>query len=77
MTKKNGWVGHVAHMGERRGIYRVLVEKPEGRRPLGRSWHRLKLAESLRFKDRTVHPGVSWSLPHHNWQCWMSGHLQC
>jgi len=30
------WVGHVAHMGEGRGMYRVLVRKPEGKRPLGR-----------------------------------------
>jgi len=30
------WVGHVAHMGERRGIYRVLVGKPEGKRLLVR-----------------------------------------
>jgi hypothetical protein len=30
------WAGHVAHVGERRGIYRVLVGKPEGKRPLGR-----------------------------------------
>ena len=29
------WAGHVAHMGEERGVYRVLVGKPEGRRPLG------------------------------------------
>jgi len=29
-------VGHVARMGEERGVYRVLVGKPEGRRPLGR-----------------------------------------
>ena len=28
--------GHVARMGEERGVYRVLVGKPEGRRPLGR-----------------------------------------
>ena len=28
--------GHVAHMGEDRGVYRVLVGKPEGRRPLER-----------------------------------------
>jgi len=28
------WVGHVAHTGERRGIYRVLVGKSEGKRPL-------------------------------------------
>jgi len=30
------WVGHVARMGERRGVYRVLVGKPEGKRPFGR-----------------------------------------
>ena len=30
------WVGHVARMGERRGVYRILVGKPEGKRPLGR-----------------------------------------
>jgi len=30
------WAGHVAHMGEGRGVYRVSVGKPEGRRPLGR-----------------------------------------
>jgi len=34
------WVEHVAHMRERRGIYRVLVGKPEGKRPLGRPRHR-------------------------------------
>jgi hypothetical protein len=30
------WAGHVARMGEGRGVYRDLVEKPEGKRPLGR-----------------------------------------
>jgi len=30
------WAGHVARMGERRGVYRVLVGKREGKRPLGR-----------------------------------------
>jgi hypothetical protein len=30
------WAGHVACMGEERGVYRVLVGKPEGKRPLGR-----------------------------------------
>ena len=33
-------MGHVAHMGEKRGIYRVLVGKPEGKRPLGTPRHR-------------------------------------
>jgi hypothetical protein len=30
------WVGHVAYMGEGRGVYRVLVGMPEGKRSLGR-----------------------------------------
>ena len=30
------WAVHVAHMGEERGVYRVLVGKPEGKSPLGR-----------------------------------------
>jgi len=34
------WAGDVARMGERTGVYRVLVGKPEGKRPLGRPRHR-------------------------------------
>ena len=30
------WAGHVARMGEEKGVYRVLVGKLEGQRPLGR-----------------------------------------
>jgi hypothetical protein len=30
---KSRWAGHVAHMGEERGEHRVLVGKPEGKRP--------------------------------------------
>jgi hypothetical protein len=33
-------VGHVARMGERTGVYRALVGKPEGKRLLGRPTHR-------------------------------------
>jgi hypothetical protein len=33
-------VGHVAHRGEERNGFRVLMEKPEGQRPLGRPRHR-------------------------------------
>jgi hypothetical protein len=35
-SRRMRWAGHVTRMGERRGVYRVLVEKPEGKRPLGR-----------------------------------------
>jgi hypothetical protein len=34
------WAEHVALMGERRGVYRVLVGKPDGKKPLGRSRRR-------------------------------------
>jgi len=39
-SRRMRWAGHVAHMGEKRGAYRILVGKPEGRRPLGRSRRR-------------------------------------
>jgi hypothetical protein len=35
-SRRMRWAGHVARMGERRGVYRVLVGKSEGKRPLGR-----------------------------------------
>ena len=35
-SRKTRWAGHVARMAEERGAYRVLVGKPEGKRPLGR-----------------------------------------
>ena len=35
-SRRIRWSGHVARMGKGRGVYRVLVGKPEGNRPLGR-----------------------------------------
>ena len=35
-SRRMRWAGHVARMGEDRGVHRVLVGKPEGKRPLGR-----------------------------------------
>ena len=35
-SRRMRWAGHVARMGEERGVYSVLVGKPEGRGPLGR-----------------------------------------
>jgi len=39
-SRRMRWAGHVAGMEERRGVYRVLVGKPEGKGPFGRPWHR-------------------------------------
>jgi hypothetical protein len=39
-ARRMRWVGHVAHMGEVRCAYNILVWRPEGRRPLGRTRHR-------------------------------------
>jgi len=39
-SRRMRWAGHVARMGEGRDICRVLMGKPEGKRPLGRPSHR-------------------------------------
>jgi hypothetical protein len=39
-SRRMRWAGHVAHTGEGRGVQRVLVRKPEGKRSLGRPRHR-------------------------------------
>ena len=38
--RRMGWAGHVVRMVDRRGVYRILVKKPEGKTPLGRSSRR-------------------------------------
>jgi len=39
-SRRMRWAGHVARMGEDRDVHRVLVGKPEGKRPLGRQRRR-------------------------------------
>jgi len=46
------WAGHVARMGVERGVYRVLVGKPEGKRPLGR--HRRRWVDNIRMDLQEV-----------------------
>jgi len=50
------WAGHVARMGERRGVYRVLVGKPGGKRPLGRP--RRRWENNIKMDLREVGRGV-------------------
>ena len=53
------WAGHVACMGEVRGVYRILVGKPEGRRPLGRS--RCRWVDNIRMDLQEVGCGyMDW-----------------
>jgi len=52
------WVGHVAHMGEGRSVRRVLVGKPEGKRPLGRS--RLRWEDNIKMDLWEVGGGGDW-----------------
>jgi len=53
------WAGHAAPMGERRGIYRVLVGKPEGKRPLGRPRHRWEKNITMNLQ-KVVCGGMEW-----------------
>jgi hypothetical protein len=61
-SRRFRWTGHVARMGERRGVYGVWVGKPEGRRPLGRPRHRWEdnIKMDLREVGRATCTGSIW-----------------
>jgi hypothetical protein len=56
------WAGHVARVGEKRGVYRLLVGKPEGKRPLGRSRRKWEDNINMEFRmwDVVAWTGSSW-----------------
>jgi hypothetical protein len=53
------WVGHVARMAEGRGVYRVLVGRPEGKRPLGRPRRRWENNIKLDLREIGI-DGANW-----------------
>jgi len=53
------WVGHVARMGEKRGVYRVLVGKLEGKRPIGRPRHKWEDNIKMSLQDVKC-GGMDW-----------------
>ena len=58
-SRRMRWAGHMTRMGEERGVYRVLVGKPEGKRPLGRP--RRRRVEYIRMDLQEVGCGhVDW-----------------
>jgi len=58
-SRRMRWAVHVARMGEERGAYRILVGKPEGKRPLGRPRHRW--ADNIRMNLQEVGCGyMDW-----------------
>jgi hypothetical protein len=58
-SRRMRWVEHVARMGEKRGAYRILVGRPEGRRPLGRP--RLTWEDNIRMDLQEVGCGsMDW-----------------
>jgi len=59
-SRRMGWAGHVAHMGEDRGVYRFFVGKPEGKRPMGRP--RRRRVDNIRMDLQEVGCGcMDWS----------------
>jgi len=52
------WAGHVAHTGDRRGAYRVLMGRPEGKRPLGRP--RQRWEDNIKMEFQKV-GGGAWT----------------
>jgi hypothetical protein len=54
-SRRMRWAGHVAHMGEDSGVHRVLVGRPEGKKPLGRP--RLRWEENIKIDLQEVGMG--------------------
>jgi hypothetical protein len=46
-SRRMRWAGHVARIGEKRNVYRLMVGKPEGKRPVGRP--RRKWVDNIRM----------------------------
>jgi hypothetical protein len=58
-SRRMRWAGHVARMGEKRNAYRILVGKPEERRPLGRP--RCRWVDNIKMDLREIGwDGVDW-----------------
>ena len=57
-SRRLRWAGHVARMGEGRGVHRVLMGKPEGKRPLGRP--RRRWEDNIKMDLREVGGGEDW-----------------
>jgi hypothetical protein len=55
------WAGHVARTGEGRGAYRVLVGRPEGRRPLGRPRRRCEDNIKMDLQEVGYGGGGAWT----------------
>jgi hypothetical protein len=53
------WAGHVARMGKGRGVYRVLVGRPERERPLGRPRHRREDNINMHLREIGI-IGANW-----------------
>jgi hypothetical protein len=61
-SRRMGWAGHVAAMGGKRKAYRLMVVKPEGKRPLGRP--RRRWVDNIRMDPGEVGWGdVDWIGP--------------
>jgi hypothetical protein len=59
-SRRMRWAGHVARMGETKYAYRILVRKPEGKRPLGRPKRRR--ADNIKMDIREAEwGGVVWT----------------
>jgi hypothetical protein len=58
-SRRMRWAGHVARMGEGRGVYSVLVGRPEGKRPLGRPRYRWEDNIKMDFREIGI-DGTNW-----------------
>jgi hypothetical protein len=70
-SRRMRWAGHVAYMGAGEGVYRVLVGRPEGKRPLGRL--RRRWDDNIKMALRDIGTdGANWIQPGQNRVQWLA-----
>jgi hypothetical protein len=70
IARRMRWAGHMAHMGEVRGAYNILVGRPGGRRPLGRP--RSRWEDNIKMDLREIGFGdvdwIQWAQDRDRWR---------
>jgi hypothetical protein len=69
-SRRLRWVGYVARMGERKGVYGVLVGKPEGKRPLGIP--RIRWEDNIKMDLQEV---GCWGVERDRWRALVSAEM--
>ena len=69
-SRRLRWTGHVARIEEGRGIFKILIDNPTGKRPLGRT--RRRWEDNIRMDPKEIGIDTSnWEVSAQDWDYWI------